>query len=140
MLVFLIGVLGLWLAPLGAGLVDALHPVIPPYSFHDPQFGWVSMALGISLVVGAMGLSRMAAWGYFMVLLNRFLLGAYCFAYLSLQEQLFLVGYVVPSLLIVAYLVRSRWFFFEAEVPPVQPKKEEVVVPELPRDLAMPSE
>jgi ribosomal protein L40E len=140
LLVFTIGVLCLGLIPLNSSLEKAIQMVIPPSSFYDTQFGWVSIVFGVSLIVGALGLSRMTGWGYFMVLLNRFLVAILCLAYINLQMLYFILGFVVPTMLIITYLIRSRWFFFEPEVPEVQPKKEEVAVPELPSKLTMPSE
>ncbi|MEM2915149.1 MAG: zinc ribbon domain-containing protein, partial [Candidatus Bathyarchaeia archaeon] len=79
-------------------------------------------------------------WGYFLVLLNRFLLIILCISYLKMGMMYLLIGFVIPTMLVAAYLFRTRGLFFETEPVQIQPKKEEIVVPELPPTLTKPSE
>ncbi|MGQ9515501.1 MAG: zinc ribbon domain-containing protein [Thermoproteota archaeon] len=139
LLVLMLGVLCWATISLSTDLLDLTRSIIQSYLLYDSQFYWLSIALGLSLVAGALGLTKISAWGYFLVLLNRFLLILLCIAYLRVGIVYLLIGSTIYTLLITTYLFRNRGFFFEAEPIQIQ-QKEEIVVPELPPTLTKPSE
>lgn len=131
-LAFLLGLLSTGIIPLidiGASLSQVLPNLNPS----------IIMAFGVVCVVGAMGLARMSAWGYFMTLLVRFLSIMFFIAYLVLPVH-YIALLLIPEIVIVGYLIWMRGLFFEPVISPVMKANEELDIPELPNTLTMPSE
>jgi len=104
----------------------------------------ITMAFGAVCVVGAMGLTRMSAWGFFVTMLVRFLSIMFIFpgnGFLVLPVDYSVqISLMIPEIAFVGYLIWMRGLFFEPVISPVAKAEEELDIPELPTTLTLPSE